>query len=295
MDSLSGMTVFTKVAERASFTAAAHDLKLSKSAVSKQITRLEDRLGVQLIHRTTRRLHLTEVGQAYYERAKRVVEDAEEAEQAIASLHGDLRGTIRINAPLSYGLRKLCPLVTKFMDLHPDLKIDMTFSDRVRDLIDDGFDMGVRIAQLTDSSLIARKLGHTELVVVASPDYWEKHGKPAHPDDLKNHNCLLYDYRTNPNEWKFKGPDGPLPVTVDGSFRANNGEALVCAASNGQGVFYVPTFLVDNLIQTGQLTTALEDFTQDGIGIYAVWPHNRHLSAKVRGFVDFLVEELKEG
>lgn len=292
MDSLSGMAVFTKVAERESFTAAARDLKLSKSAVSKQIARLEDRLGVQLIHRTTRRLHLTEVGRAFYERAKRVVEEAEEAEQAISTMHGDLRGTLRINSPLSYGIRKISPLLPQFMAQHPELKIDISFNDRQIDLIEDGFDIGVRIAKLTDSSLIARKLGTTNLVVVASPDYWKKHGKPQHPADLSNHNCMLYDYRVNPNEWVFKGPDGPFALQVDGTFRTNNGEALTCAATFGMGVYYVPTFLVDDLIQSGKLETVLDSFMTEGIGIHVVWPQNRHLSAKVRRFVDFLVENL---
>lgn len=294
MDSLSGLAVFTKVAERESFTGAARDLKLSKSAVSKQIARLEDRLGVQLIHRTTRRLHLTEVGRAFYERAKRVVEDAEEAEQAISSMHDDLHGTLRINSPLSYGIRKLSPLLPIFMTEHPNLKIDISFSDRQMDLIEEGFDMGIRIAQLTDSSLVARKLGTTKLVVVASPDYWKIHGKPAHPGELVNHKCLLYDYRANPNEWIFKGSEGPISVQIDGPFRTNNGEALACAAVNGTGVFYVPTFLVDDLIQSGKLETVLDSFMTDGIGIHAVWPQNRHLSAKVRRFVDFLIENTSE-
>ncbi|NQV99128.1 MAG: LysR family transcriptional regulator [Rhodospirillales bacterium] len=295
MDSLSGMAVFTKVAERESFTGAATDLKLSKSAVSKQIARLEDRLGVQLIHRTTRKLHLTEVGRAFYERAKRVVEEAEAAEQAISSLHDSLRGTLRINSPLSFGIRKISPLLPEFMARHPDLKIDITFNDRQVDLIEDGFDMGVRIAQLTDSSLIVRKLGTTELVVAASPEYWKQNGKPDHPRDLVNHRCLLYDYRQNPHEWHFQDPDGPLTVRVDGHFRSNNGDALICAAVNGAGVHYVPTFLADELLVSGHLETALEPYTADGIGIYAVWPPNRHLSAKVRSFVDFLIDNLANG
>lgn len=173
MDSLSGMSVFVKVAERASFTAAAEDLKISKSAVSKQIARLEDRLGVQLIHRTTRRLSLTEVGRTFYERAKQVVEDAEAAETAVSNLHDELRGTLRINAPLSYGIRKLSPLLPAFLARHPELHIDMSFNDRRMDLIEDGFDMGIRISKLTDSTLIARKLGTTKLAVVASPAYWQ--------------------------------------------------------------------------------------------------------------------------
>lgn len=295
MDHLSGLLVFTKVAERESFTAAARDLKLSKSAVSKQLARLEDRLGVQLIHRTTRRLHLTEVGRTFYERAKQVVEDAEAAEQAVSSLHSELRGTLRINSPLSYGIRKISPLLPEFMTRHPDLKVDISFSDRQMDLIEDGFDMGIRIAQLADSSLIARRLGQTKLVLAASPKYWQEHGKPKHPSELSSHKCLLYDYRATPNDWQFQGPQGAFSVHVDGTFRTNNGDALLSAAVNGTGVHYVPTFLAEECLANGELEPALEDFIGSGIPIHAVWPQNRHLSAKVRSFVDFLVERLTDG
>ncbi len=292
MDSLSGMVVFTRVAERESFTAAARDLKLSKSAVSKQLVRLEDRLGVQLIHRTTRRLSLTEVGRTFYERARRIVDDAEAAEQAASTLHSELRGTLRINSPLSYGLRILAPLLPEFMTRHPDLNVDISFNDRQMDLIEDGFDMGIRIAKLMDSSLIARKLGQTKLALAASPGYWRKNKKPSHPQELITHTCLLYDYRSNPREWQFTGPDGPLTVQVGGRLRTNNGDALLTAAITGLGVCYVPSFLAEEHLKTGQLETALEDFMTDGVPIHAVWPQNNHLSAKVRGFVDFLVEKL---
>lgn len=295
MDSLSGMTVFVKVAERESFTAAAKDLQLSKSAVSKQIARLEERLGVQLINRTTRRLHLTEVGRVFFTRAKRVVEDGAAAEQAISSLHGELRGTLRITAPLSYGIRRLSPLLPEFMARHPDLKIDISFNDRQVDLIEDGFDMGMRIAHLTDSSLIARKLGTTRLVVAASPDYWRAGGKPVHPAELASHKCLTYDYRADPTGWQFNGPEGAFTVQVTGPLHANNGDALLRAAVGGAGVYYAPTFMVDDLLETGKLQSALERYVTGGIDIYAVWPQNRHLSAKVRAFVDFLVEKKLEG
>lgn len=292
MDSLSGMSVFARVADRQSFTAAAEDLKISKSAVSKQIARLEDRLGVQLIHRTTRRLHLTEVGQAYFERAKRIVEDAEAAEQTISNLHGELHGTLRINAPQSYGVRRLSPLLPEFMDRHPNLNIDISFNDRRIDMIEEGFDVGIRITRMPDSSLMARKLGTTGSAVVASPDYWQKYGKPEHPNDLINHRCLLYDYSSTPREWPFLGPDGPFSVPIKGRFRSNNGDALLKATIGGIGINYIPTFLTDRLLESGKLESALDSYVMPSIDIHAVWPQNRHLSAKVRAFIDYLVEKL---
>ncbi len=292
MDSLSGMSVFARVAERGSFTAAAEDLKLSKSAVSKQLARLEDRLGVQLIHRTTRRLHLTEVGQAYFERAKRIVEDAEAAEQTISNLHGGLHGTLRINAPQSFGVRRISPLLPEFMDRHPNLNIDISFNDRLIDMIEEGFDVGIRITRMTDSSLMARKLGSTGSTVVASPTYWRAHGKPDHPNELIDHRCLIYDYSRTPREWPFLGPDGPFSVSIKGRFRSNNGDALLKATVAGIGVNYIPTFLADELLEAGLLESALESFILPSIDIHAVWPQNRHLSAKVRVFLDYLVEKL---
>lgn len=290
MDKLTGMAVFAKVAEKSNFTAAARDLGLSKSAVSKQIQRLEDRLGVRLLNRTTRKLHLTESGQAFYERARRVVEEAEEAEFAVSRLHTEPRGTLRINAPMTFGLRHLAPWLPDFIKQYPDLGIDIAFNDRQVDLIEDGFDVGIRIADLTDSSLIARKLSPCRMAVVASPDYWNKNGRPAYPSELADHECLLYQHLKTGGEWRFDGPDGPINVPVQGRLRSDNGDALLEMTKAGLGVYLCPTFMSGESISSGELEPVLNQFVRSNISVYAIWPHNRHLSAKVRTFVDFLID-----
>jgi len=290
MDKLTGMAVFSKVAERQSFTAAARDLGLSKSAVSKQVQRLEDRLGVRLLNRTTRRLHLTESGQAFYDRARRVVEEAENAEEAVMRLHDEPRGTLRINAPVVFAVRHLAPCLPEFMNRYPHLALDVAFNDRQVDMIEDGFDVGIRIAELEDSSLIARKLSPCRLAVVATPGYWDRCGRPAHPEDLINHDCLIYEKNQSPGGWPFDGPDGRFRVQVKGRMHGDNGDALLELARAGLGVYLCPTFISGDSIASGHLEQVLEDYEPLGISVYAIWPHNRHLSTKVRTFVDFLIE-----
>jgi len=290
LDKLTGMVVFAKVAERQNFTAAARDLGLSKSAVSKQIQRLENRLGVRLLNRTTRRLHLTESGQAFFERAKRVVEEAEQAELAVTRLHEEPRGTLRINAPVTFGVLHLAPCLPDFMNRYPELSVDIAFNDRHVDMIEDGFDVGIRIAELGDSSLIARKLSPCRLSLVATPDYWDRHGRLEHPNDLVNHECLIYEKNQAPGGWPFDGPDGRFRVPVSGRIRGNNGEALLELARAGLGVYLCPTFISGEAVARGELERVLREFEPTGISVYAIWPHNRHLSAKVRTFVDFLIE-----
>ena len=290
MDHLSGIAVFAKVAERASFTAAAHDLGLSKSAVSKQIARLEGRLGAKLLSRTTRRLHLTEVGQAYFERARQIVADAEEAELAVTRLHAEPRGTLRVNAPMSFGIAHIAPALPEYMARYPDVHVDVSFNDRQIDLIEEGFDIGIRIAQLTNSTMIVRVLAPCQLAVVAAPAYWDAHGRPKHPSELIDHNCLLYDYQANPNEWEFQGPGGAIGVKVSGRMKTNNGEALLASAIAGSGVIVQPTFICGPALCDGRLEKVLSEFQPGLIHVNAIWPENRHLSAKVRTFADFLAE-----
>ncbi len=290
MDKLAGMAVFAKVAEKQNFTAAARDLGVSKSAVSKQIQRLEDRLGVRLLNRTTRRLHLTESGQAFYERARRVVEEAEEAELAVTRLHGEPRGTLRINAPMTFGIQHLTPCLPDFLNRYPDLDVDISYNDRKIDLIEEGYDVGIRISDMDDSSLIARKLSPCRVAVVASPQYWDQNGRPSHPNDLKDHSCLIYEHRRTPGEWSFSGPEGTFTVNVSGRVKSDNGDALVQMARAGLGVYQCPTFMCGEFISSGELERVLSDYVPSSISAYAIWPHNRHLSAKVRTFVDFLVE-----
>ncbi|MCP5366513.1 MAG: LysR family transcriptional regulator [Hyphomicrobiales bacterium] len=282
------MAVFARVVEAGSFSRAAQDLGMSKSAVSKQVARLEDRLRARLLNRTTRRIGLTEVGTAFYERCARILTEVQEAEEAVSNLQAEPRGTLRVNAPMSFGIDHLAPCLPDFMARHPDLVVDITLNDRVVDLIDEGFDVGVRITRLPDSSLVARRLAPFRSVVCAAPDYWRRHPRPAHPADLAHHNCLIYTYMQSQNAFEFDGPDGPLRVRVDGTLRANNGDVLRNAAVGGLGVYIAPTFIVGEELVAGRLEAVLHDYTRSARSIYAVYPHNRHLSAKVRVFVDFL-------
>ncbi len=290
MDKLSGMSVFASVVEARSFTGAARQLGMSKAAVSKQVSKLEERLGARLLNRTTRRLSLTEVGAAFYERAARIVAEALEAELAVSRLHAAPRGTLRLDAPVAFGVRHLAPLLPEFMRRYPELKVDITLNDRFVDLVEEGHDLAVRIAHLPDSSLIARKLADSRRVVCASPDYWARNGRPSKPADLATHNCFEYSYLATRGEWRFRGPEGPISVRVEGTLTANNGDFSRVAAVGGLGVTLVPVFMACDDLRAGRLEPALEDFEMEPQGVHAVYPHNRHLSAKVRAFVDYLVE-----
>lgn len=290
MDKLSGMSVFASVVEARSFTGAARQLGMSKAAVSKQVSKLEERLGARLLNRTTRRLSLTEVGAAFYERAANIVAEAREAELAVSRLHAAPRGTLRLDAPVAFGVRHLAPLLPEFMRRYPELKVDITLNDRFVDLVEEGHDLAVRIAHLPDSSLIVRKLADSRRVVCASPDYWARNGRPSKPADLATHNCFEYSYLATRGEWRFRGPEGPVSVRVQGTLSANNGDFSRVAAVGGLGVTLVPVFMACDDLRAGRLEPALEDFEMEPQGVHAVYPHNRHLSAKVRAFVDYLVE-----
>lgn len=290
MEPLSTLSVFVRIAETGSFSAAARNLGISKSSVSKKLAGLEERLDARLINRTTRRLGLTEVGAAFLVRAQRILAELQEAEQAVTQLTAEPRGVLRVNAPMSFGISHVAPAMAEFMAAYPDLSVTMDLNDRRVDLIEEGYDLAVRIADLPDSSLIARKLAPARRVVCASPDYWARHGMPGHPSDLSRHNCLIYTYLPSGNEWRFHGPEGMIPVRVDGPFKANNGDALRAAALAGLGVCFSPTFIVGDELRAGRLVTALDAFEDDTVSVYAVYAHRRHLSAKVRIFVDFLAK-----
>ena len=290
MDDLSALAIFARIAERQSFSAAARDLGLSKSAVSKKLAALEGRLGARLLNRTTRRLSLTEAGAAFFERAQRILADLDEAEQAVTRLQAEPRGTLRVNAPMSFGILHMAPAMADFMARHEDLTVTLDLNDRLVDLIEEGYDVAVRIAKMTPSTLIARKLAPARLSLCASPDYWKKHGIPDHPRDLAAHNCLIYTYLAAQGQWSFLGPDGPFGVRIGGNLRANSGDALRAAAVAGLGVYMGPTFIVGDDLRAGRLISVMDEFVDPDLSIYAVYPHRRHVSAKVRVFVDFLAE-----
>ncbi len=290
MDRLTSMEVFTRVAEAGSFSAAARQLGLSKSAVSKHVMALEERLGARLINRTTRRLSLTEVGAAYHAWCARIAADVAEAEISVSRLHSEPRGLLKVNAPMSFGYLHLAPAIPDFLARHPDMRVEMTMNDRFVDLVDEGYDVAVRIGRLADSSLIARRLAPSRTVLCGAPSYFREHGVPEAPDDLARHNCLIYSYQASHELWRFTGAKGEHTVRVRGNLTANNGDALRAAALRGLGVAMLPAFLVGGDVQAGVLQAVLGEFELPESAIYAVYPHNRHMSAKLRAFVDFLVE-----
>lgn len=288
MDKLTGMGVFTRVVDSGSFVSAAEQLGLSRAMASKHVMALEDHLGVRLLNRTTRRLSLTEAGQSFYARCRDVLSQVEEAEREAADLHIEPRGVLRLNTPMVFGNRHVAPAIADYLSAHPDLRIDMTLNDHRVDLIDEGYDLAIRIGQLADSSLIARKLAPCRMVVCATPAYFAAKGVPQKPADLAGHNCPGYAYSSEGNEWRFEGPDGKESVKVSGNFTANNGDTLRAFVLGGGGVDLQPTFIIGADLAAGRLQAVLMDYQATELGVYAVYPQNRYVSAKVRSFIDFL-------
>jgi DNA-binding transcriptional LysR family regulator len=291
MDRLAAIEAFVRVAECGSFSQAAERLHASKSVVSRQVSALEAELGARLLHRTTRALTLTEAGRSYFERATRILADLAEANASVGELQAAPRGRLRVSAPMSFGYLHLAPAVPDFLARHPDVELEMIMNDRFVDLVDEGFDMAVRIGTLADSSLVAKKLAPMRRTVCAAPAYLQRRGTPASPDDLKAHECLCYGNVGVAQDWRFVRPDGRAwPVEVHGRLHANNGDALRAAALRGFGLAVLPSFLVGRDFQSGALVSLLEPFLPHDSAVYAVFPHARHLSPKVRAFVDFLAE-----
>jgi DNA-binding transcriptional LysR family regulator len=291
MDQLAAMTAFVRVADARSFSEAARRLVTSKSAVSRQIAALEAELGARLFHRTTRSLALTEAGQGYYDKVARILADIDEANASVSRLQAAPRGRLRINAPMSFGIRHLAPAIPDYLALYPEVEVDIIMNDRFVDLVDEGFDVAVRIGRMVDSSLVARRLAPMRRAVCASPAYLAAHGIPQPPDDLAVHACLGYSNMAPSDEWSFVAPDGRAwPVEVNGRMRVNNGDALRIAALKGLGLAFLPTFIVGADLQAGTLVGVLNQYRPPDGAMHAVYPHARHLSPKVRSFVDFLAE-----
>ena len=293
MDRLDTMEAFVRVADARSFSEAARRLRLSKSVVSRQVSALETQLGARLFHRTTRSLSLTEIGLAYYERCSRILAEIEEANLSVSNLQAEPRGKLRINAPMSFGVLHLAPMLPRFLERYPQIDIDMAMNDRFVSLVDEGFDVAVRIGKLEDSSLIARYLAPIRVIVCASPTYLKRHGTPNTPADLATHCCLTYSNVASPDEWSFQTLEGKRwPVEVKGCLRVNNGDTLREAALGGAGIVTLPSFIVGRDLQAGTLVSLLSDYVAQDLPLHAVYPHNRHLSPKVRAFVDFLLEHI---
>ena len=291
MDQQGEMAVFVRVVEHESFSSAARALKLTPSAVSKLIGRLEDRLGARLLNRTTRRLSMTEEGHAFYQRCVPILSAIDEAEMAVTELHAEPRGLLKVNASTAFGQFHIQPLIPKFLERHPDLRIQLTLSDSLVNLVEEEVDVAIRIADMPDSTLIAKKLSAVHRTVAAAPSYIEKFGIPKSPEDLKNHNCLTLSFETSLNQWEFKGSDGPQRIRVRGSFETNNAAALYEAGLAGLGLFRAANFVVGSDFKEGRLIPVLEDYEMiNQVNIYAVYPHSKHLSPKVRAFVDLMID-----
>lgn len=282
--------VFVAVVEAGSFTTAAKKLGVTKSAVSRRVSDLEETLGARLLHRTTRRLSLTEAGERYLEHARRALLEAQAAEDAASQLQRVPRGRLRINAPMSFGRLHIAPAIPAFLRRYPDIEIELTMDDRVVDLVEGGFDLAIRSGLLPDSSLVARKVAVSRTVLCASPKYLDRRSAPVSPEQLLKHNCILYTYFRDANEWTFMRDNRRQSVRVSGNYQANNGEALHEAVLQGIGIGRSPTFIAGPDLATGRLVPVLPDYTMPSQDIYVVWPERRHLPAKVRAFVDFLRE-----
>ena len=291
MDRLAAMTTFRRVVELQSFAAAARDLRRSGATVSKQVAWLEAQLKSRLLNRTTRRLHLTEAGRIYYEHCARILDELAEVEEAVAQHEGAPRGLLRVSAPMSFGVRHLGPALPGFLARYPEITLDLGLDDRVVDLMDEGWDMAIRIADLPDSGLVARRIATSRRVLAASPDYLARAGTPQTPADLAAHNCLIYSYLARREDiWQFDGADGPASVRIAGTLRANNGGVLAQAAAAGIGIVLAPLFIIDDLLRDGRLQILLPDYRAADTGIHAVWPQGRHPSPKLRALVDFLID-----
>jgi DNA-binding transcriptional LysR family regulator len=291
MDKFEDLQAFVAVVEAGSFTAAAERLDSTKSAVSRRVSRLEERLGVQLLRRTTRVLNLTETGQSFYDHSARILADLDEAEAAVQLEHGELRGSLRVALPLSFGVRHMCKPIAAFTKQHPKLHFDLDLNDRRIDLVEEGMDLALRIGHLKDSSLIARKLFEVHTVIAASPHYLKAHGEPRTPEDLRDHDCLVYSNLADPDKWSWKDEKGKQHgVKVNTVLRASSGDFLANAAAHGLGVVIQPTFLASEAIRRGNLVPLLTQYEWPVSPAYAVYPPTRHLSYRVRAFIDFLVE-----
>ncbi|PCI29920.1 MAG: LysR family transcriptional regulator [SAR324 cluster bacterium] len=293
MDTLEGMRVFTKVVEAKGFSAAARKMGMSKSLVSKYVGQLEERLKVRLMDRTTRGLNLTETGKAYYERSIRLLEDFDELECTISTQHSSPRGQLRLTAPQTFGELYLVPVLEQFMSDYPDISVDLNLSDHFVSLIDEGYDLAIRIADLPDSSLIARRLAPCRLLLSASPKYLEQKGTPQQPKELRDHACILYANSPTPESWSFLVNGKKESVAVQGPIRTNNAIVSRDLGISGFGIVASPYFIVASAIQSGELVPILESFEHSNAAIYAVYPHSRHLSAKVRVFIDYLIPFMK--
>lgn len=295
MDRLTEMEAFATVVDQGGFTDAAKKMGISKSAVSKHVSSLETRLGARLLNRTTRRVSPTEIGLAYYDRARRVLNDAGEADALVTAMQSAPSGMLRVSVATDFGVNHLSPILGDFLHAFPDITVNMVLNNRYVELISEGFDMAIRVGELEDSSLRARKLTETNKRMIASPEYFKKHGHPQRIDDLNDHKLLHYSNQAAGNVWKITAPSGEVrQVRTAGSLTVNDGQSLLNAAIGGLGIAYLPSFLYAEPMRQGLLEDAIPDLPMETQGIYAIYPPGRYTQPKVRAFIDFLVEKFRD-
>lgn len=290
MNKLLQIQVLVEVVRCGSFVGAADELGMSKAAVSRHIGELEARLGVRLLQRTTRRLALTEAGQVFHARSKDILDNVSEAEDEISTQTGTASGQLRVSAPVTFGVRHLAPLWGQFRQRHPKVTLEITLADRVVDLIEEGYDLAIRIGRLNSSTLVSRQLAVSRMVLCAAPGYLAAHGTPQHPHELARHDILAYSYWSDKDEWRFNGPEGAVSVRTQPWLSTNSGDTCRAAALAGQGVILQPSFLVYEDLAAGKLVELMPAYRAVELGIYAVFPTRKHVAAKVRALIDFLGE-----
>lgn len=293
MDTIDGMRTFASVAAQQSFTAGAKRLGMSTKLASKYVRQLEERLNAQLFNRTTRNVTLTETGQAYLERCLPILDQLDELEGLVQARQSELAGVIRLTAPTGYGGNQLVEALRPFQLENPNVSIDLHLSDQQVALVEEGFDLAIRFGNMADSSLIARQLKTMRVVTVASPDYLARNGVPRQPHALATHNCLLAKFSREPLNWRFRENDKPVSIRVNGSFTANAPRAIARMAAGGLGIGQGPLYAMQPFLDTGALELLFEDHEIEGIGLYAVYPPSRHLTARIRALIDHLALALK--
>ncbi|WP_372982496.1 LysR substrate-binding domain-containing protein [Marinobacter sediminum] len=285
-----GVNEFVAVAEAESFTRAARRLSVSTAQVSRQVSALEARLATRLFYRTTRRVSVTEAGEIFYQHCRQVLDALDEAERSITNMQLSPKGKLRLTAPVTYGEKMIAPLVNEFVVRYPELEVEMNLTNQKLDLVGEGYDLAVRLGKLDDSSMMARRLTSRTLYVCASPQYLSVHGTPHSLSELEQHNCL----QGNLDFWRFQEQGKARNVRVTGNIRCDSGRALLDAALRGIGIVQLPDYYVQSALDSGQLIPLLTHYREDDDGIWAVYPHNRHLSPKVRMLLDFFVESLSQ-
>jgi DNA-binding transcriptional LysR family regulator len=290
MESFAAIPIFVTVVETGGFSPAAKQLGISKSAVSKRVTQLEEQLGAKLLHRTTRKLSLTEAGEHYFQHARMAHQAAKDAKDAVDQLQGEPQGRLRINAPMSFGRLHLAPLIPEFLKRYPKINIDLVMEDKVSDLIGDGFDIAIRGGNLSSSSLVARKLAPLKNILCVSPEYIKHHGKPTQLEELHEHNCLIFTHSHDVKEWIFIKAGQTYAIEVTGNYQVNNSEALKEAILQGVGIGRLPTFVAGQELKKGKLIALFEDYRMPDKSINAVFPERQYMPTKVRAFIDFAIE-----